>query len=151
MKKTIMLIALAIIVTACGSKNEKVSVEGGFDAVAQYLAVKDALVSTDATKAQKAAKSFLEGNTNASLTASLEAIVSTNEVAIQRRAFEALSEKMYSIVKTDGAATPLYKQYCPMAFNNKGAYWLAAETEVNNPYFGDAMLHCGSVQEKISQ
>lgn len=151
MKKTIILITLAVIVTACGSKNNKTTAEVKFDAVAQYLAVKDALVSTDASKAQKAAKEFLEGNTNASLTGALESIAATNDVAIQRSAFEALSEKMYSIVKTDGAATPLYKQYCPMAFNNKGAYWLAAETEVNNPYFGDVMLHCGSVQETISQ
>lgn len=151
MKKTIILIALAVIVTACGNKEENQSSSAGFDAVAQYLAVKDALVSTDAGAAQKAAKTFLDGNTNASLKSSLEAIATSKDVAVQRRAFELLSEKMYSIVKTDGAATPLYKQFCPMAFNNKGAYWLAAETEVNNPYFGDVMLHCGSVQETISQ
>lgn len=151
MKKTIILFTLAVIVTACGSKSDKTTAEVKFDAVAQYLAIKDALVSTDATKTQKAAKEFLKGNTNATLTEALEAMATTNDVAIQRSAFELLSEKMYSIVKTDGVATPLYKQYCPMAFNNKGAYWLAAEVEVNNPYFGDAMLHCGSVQETISQ
>jgi hypothetical protein len=36
-----------------------------------------------------------------------------------------------------------------MAFNNEGAYWLSAEKEVNNPYFGDKMLHCGSVKEEL--
>ncbi|MFY0593941.1 MAG: DUF3347 domain-containing protein [Roseivirga sp.] len=38
-----------------------------------------------------------------------------------------------------------------MAFNNKGAFWLATEKEINNLYFGNLMLHCGSVQETISQ
>ena len=57
--------------------------------------------------------------------------------------------EMYEVVKANNNETPLYKQYCPMAFNNQGAYWLAAEEEVNNPYFGDLMLHCGSVEEVI--
>lgn len=143
-----MIIAvLAVIVTACGNKNEKEEVS----IVDSYLAVKDALVSTDATRAQEAAKAFMEVNTNAGLTPALEAIVATTDVAVQRAAFESLSMNMYNLVKTEGVDMPLYKQYCPMAFNNKGAYWLAAEKEVNNPYFGDRMLHCGSVQEVLNQ
>jgi hypothetical protein len=27
---------------------------------------------------------------------------------------------------------------------------LSAEKEVNNPYFGDMMLHCGSVKETLA-
>ena len=41
----------------------------------------------------------------------------------------------------------IYMQYCPMAFNNKGAYWFASDKEIMNPYFGDEMLHCGGVKE----
>ena len=37
----------------------------------------------------------------------------------------------------------IYYQYCPMARDNKGAYWLSAVEEIKNPYFGDAMLTCG--------
>lgn len=148
MKKMMMLMALSFLMVACGSSEKK---EGEVNLVEKYLAVKDALVSTDAAKAQKAAKAFLEVNTNETLTPALEAMVSTSDVAVQRAAFETLSMNMYSMVKADGTATPLYKQYCPMAFNNKGAYWLAAEQEVNNPYFGDRMLHCGSVQEVLNQ
>jgi Cu(I)/Ag(I) efflux system membrane fusion protein len=36
-----------------------------------------------------------------------------------------------------------------MAFDNKGADWLQADTKVANPYFGDAMLRCGEVRRTI--
>jgi Cu(I)/Ag(I) efflux system membrane fusion protein len=36
-----------------------------------------------------------------------------------------------------------------MAFNNKGDYWLSEKKEVDNPYFGSAMLHCGENKEMI--
>lgn len=148
MKKMMILMTLSLLIAACGSdKKEQAEV----NIVESYLAVKDALVSTDGAKAQKAAKAFLDVNKNAALTPALEAMAASSDVAVQRSAFESLSMNMYNLVKTDGVDTPLYKQYCPMAFNNTGAYWLAAEEEVNNPYFGDRMLHCGSVQEVLNQ
>lgn len=149
MKKTIALIALAVIATACGGKKENSETAQATNQITHYLAVKDALVLTDGTKAQNAAKAFLSDSENTGLENALEMIAGTSDMKVQRQAFEALSMKMYKLVQANGSDSPLYKQYCPMAFNNKGAYWLAAEMEVNNPYFGDVMLHCGSVQEKI--
>lgn len=149
MKKTIVLITLAIIVSACGGKKENNESAQAPDQITHYLAVKDALVLTDGVKAQSAAKAFLSTSENTSLESALEMIAGTSDVKVQRQAFEALSMKMYKLVQARGSDSPLYKQYCPMAFNNKGAYWLAAEMEVNNPYFGDVMLHCGSVQERV--
>ena len=150
MKKTIIVMALAVIVAACGN-SEKSTTESQINPIEKYLDIKDALVQTDAKATQKAAKDFLAATNNDGLKKALETIANSSDVAIQRSAFEKLSETMYSVVKTNGADVVLYKQYCPMAFNNKGAYWLATEQEVNNPYFGDQMLHCGSVQETISQ
>ena len=150
MKRAILLIALVATVVACGGNKEEKST-AKVNLVENYLALKDALVATDGAKAQKAANDFLEVNNNDALTADLKTIAGSTDVATQRIAFEGLSTNMYSIVKAGGSETVLYKQYCPMAFNNKGAYWLAAEEEVNNPYFGDVMLHCGSVQETINQ
>lgn len=149
MKKTIVFMTLAIIVSACGGKKENTETVQATDQITHYLAVKDALVLTDGTKAQNAAKAFLSAAEDASLKSALEMIAGTSDVKVQRHAFETLSMKMYELVQASGSDSPLYKQYCPMAFNNKGAYWLAAEMEVNNPYFGDRMLHCGSVQEKV--
>ena len=151
MKKMMIISLLALIVSGCGSKSEKSESKSEGSPVEKYLAVKDALILTDAREAQKAASAFLAINKNDALQASLETIAGTTNVAVQRKAFEALSESMYSFVKTKGAEVTLYKQYCPMAFNNKGAYWLSAEKRVDNPYFGDRMLHCGSVQEVIEE
>ncbi|NJN26228.1 MAG: DUF3347 domain-containing protein [Cyclobacteriaceae bacterium] len=36
-----------------------------------------------------------------------------------------------------------------MAFNDEGAFWLSKEEEIYNPYFGDKMLKCGRMEEKI--
>ena len=47
------------------------------------------------------------------------------------------------------SAGALYLEYCPMANNNEGAYWLSNEKQIKNPYFGDMMLKCGSVKETI--
>ena len=44
----------------------------------------------------------------------------------------------------------LYVQFCPMANDNQGAQWLSTEEEIRNPYYGDAMLSCGSVVEVLS-
>lgn len=143
MKKIIMILTLVMIVVACGNKQEQSPL------VVNYLAVKDALVLTDGAKARVAAQKFMDWNKDPQLVMPLNAIANSQDVNIQREAFEYLSELVYKTVMKEGSSTPLYKQFCPMAFNNKGAYWLAAEMEVNNPYFGDVMLHCGSVQEKV--
>jgi len=152
MKNLFTLLALAFVLTSCGSGDKESKQEtttASASPVESYLAIKDALVKTDASEASKAAKAFLKSNSNAKLTASLEAIANASDVKVQRQAFEKLSMDMYEVVKAGNNESPLYKQYCPMAFNNKGAFWLAAEEEVNNPYFGDMMLHCGRVDEVI--
>ena len=43
----------------------------------------------------------------------------------------------------------LFRQYCPMAFDNKGAYWLSNTQDIYNPYFGEEMRFCGEVKEKL--
>lgn len=149
MKKNIILIVLTFAIFSC-SGGGKTGTEKDIDSVGKYLALKDALVETNAAQARKAAEAFLNIGMDDSIKEALEIIAGTTDIAVQRKAFEELSAGMYNLVKTKGSEITLYKQYCPMAFDNKGAYWLAAEKEVNNPYFGDEMLHCGSVQESIS-
>ncbi|MFA0960587.1 DUF3347 domain-containing protein [Roseivirga sp. BDSF3-8] len=73
----------------------------------------------------------------------------TRDLPMQRKSFEELSSTVYALAKTFGSEQTLYYQYCPMAFDNKGAYWISGEEEIKNPYFGDAMLKCGRVEETI--
>lgn len=68
----------------------------------------------------------------------------------RRESFNMVSEMMYDFVKVTGLkGATVYRQYCPMAFNDKGAYWLSDKAEILNPYFGDAMLTCGSVTDTL--
>ena len=57
---------------------------------------------------------------------------------------------MTSLIKVSKLASgTLYIEYCPMANNNEGAFWLSNEKEIKNPYFGEMMLKCGSVKETL--
>lgn len=120
-----------------------------------YFAIKDALVATDGDAASAAAGvllATLEGQSMflTKVKMDVEHIAEMQEVEHQREHFETLSATVYKMVKDNKVSEEtLYYQYCPMAFDNKGAAWLSAEEEVNNPYFGDKMLHCGMVKEKI--
>ena len=121
-----------------------------------YLQVKDALVQTNGETASQAATQLVEalGNEEDELLKKIrfdaEHIAETQDPAHQRDHFNTLSDNVYAITKaTQANESTLYRQYCPMAFNNKGAYRLASEKEVNNPYFGDKMLHCGKVEDEL--
>ncbi len=79
------------------------------------------------------------------------AIETTEDIEKQRQAFEDLSNVMYEFVKAVGTAEPLYKSYCPMAFDGKGAMWLSETEDIANPYYGSSMYRCGSVQEVLKR
>ncbi len=67
----------------------------------------------------------------------------------QREHFDMLSKDIYDLVKTFGSPQLLYKDFCPMYNDNKGAIWLSEKKEIRNPYYGKKMLTCGSVKEEI--
>ena len=45
----------------------------------------------------------------------------------------------------------LYLSFCPMAFGNKGGYWLQDSKEIKNPYFGSKMLKCGEIKNEYGR
>jgi len=67
----------------------------------------------------------------------------------QREHFEILSKDMYDLVKTFGGGQVLFKVFCPMYNNGKGAFWLSETKEIKNPYMGKAMPTCGTIQEEL--
>ncbi|MFT5422273.1 MAG: Cu(I)/Ag(I) efflux system membrane fusion protein [Phycisphaerales bacterium] len=79
------------------------------------------------------------------------------DLAAARVWFEPLSVAMITLQRASGGASggsggmaggePVYLVHCPMAFDFAGADWLQRGDTVNNPYFGDAMLRCGSITE----
>ena len=130
------------------------------DLLEVYLDLKDALVASDQEETQvlagKGAKiaegiNGLQmdkmGRTHMSkVMEQLSVIASKNDLEHQREEFVLLSQNIIQIgQQMKGLDTKLYVQHCPMANNDKGANWLSLEEEIRNPYYGDAMLTCGSV------
>ncbi len=57
---------------------------------------------------------------------------------------------MYGMLKNvDLKNAGIYREYCPMAFNERGAYWLSDDADIKNPYFGKKMLECGEVTDSL--
>lgn len=123
--------------------------------ISAYLKMKDALVNTDSEKAAFAAEELLfnfENNNSEflqKLFKEVRLISETKEVEQQRIYFEGLSNNIYTLAKNSDTEMNLYQQYCPMAFDNTGAYWMSDNEKVYNPYFGDKMLRCGKVTETV--
>ncbi|RIV74298.1 efflux RND transporter periplasmic adaptor subunit [Flagellimonas aequoris] len=133
-------------------------------ALPSYLELKDALVASDAEKVSAFAKATSEKmkaitQTNldkmlkSHLSKSIEmldAIASNSDLENQRSHFVILNENLVAIVMNlEGLDDTLYVQKCPMANDNEGAVWLSLEEEIRNPYYGDAMLTCGSVIDSL--
>lgn len=118
-----------------------------------YFAMKDALVETNGEKVSEEGKKMeallIDEKYNA-FKEEVQKIAGTTDTSIQRDSFDSLSDQMIALAKTSKLASGnLFLQHCPMANGNKGANWISLSEEIRNPYFGDKMLKCGSVTEKI--
>lgn len=68
----------------------------------------------------------------------------------KRENFAFLSTVMVKAVQAFGnSGQKLYVDYCPMANDNKGAYWLSQTEAIQNPYMGSKMPKCGEVKKEI--
>lgn len=134
-----------------------------------YLSLEEALVRTDPQAGKKSATqveqalsqvdmSLVKGEMHNhwmtslnSLTEAIKKIGGSGDVEQQRMAFADFSDILYSTIKMFGVkGETIYYQYCPMAKNGEGAYWLSNNEEIKNPYYGDAMLTCGENKEIIN-
>ena len=118
-----------------------------------YNAVKTALVNTDAESAIAAAEdlsvSLDKIESQESLKNEVEKLLKENNIEKQREIFQHITAGIKNLVLNNLKEGKLYYQYCPMAFQGKGGYWLSNEEKIRNPYWGDKMLTCGVVQEEI--
>ena len=117
-----------------------------------YIHLKDALVASDATEAQKASKDLadelkdIKGCEVTSVVA--DKIANSTDLKVQRAAFTPLSSDIIALMKTtDIESGKMYVNFCPMANDGKGGYWLSSNNEIKNPYYGKSMLKCGEVKE----
>jgi Cu(I)/Ag(I) efflux system membrane fusion protein len=133
-----------------------------------YIKMKNAFVATDAQEvskdAQTVAKSLqevnmelLKGDTHMAwmdqlkiLNSSIKNIAASSDIEEQREAFSNFNNEFYKSLKMFGLKDETaYYQFCPMAFDDLGAYWISESEEIRNPYFGDMMLSCGETKETL--
>lgn len=108
-------------------------------------AVNSSGLSDDANEVWKAASS--------KLMAKAEHIQHLADINAERELFETYSTAIINLVERFGissASTDVHIAYCPMAFDNQGAYWLQTNKDILNPYFGDMMLQCGEITKSIT-
>lgn len=79
----------------------------------------------------------------------IQAMDKSPSMAGLRSDFKVVSEEMVALVKDLSLQKKLYVQFCPMADQNQGGFWLSTEKEIANPYFGAMMYSCGSVVEQL--
>nr|WP_229364584.1 efflux RND transporter periplasmic adaptor subunit [Fibrella aestuarina] len=134
----------------------------------QSLPLTEAFVASDAKRAAAAANQTRQALSNVdmklltgpahmtwmkqldAMNAALKTMQNPADLAKQRTAYARFEDALYQSVKTFGVTDkPIYRQFCPMAENNKGAYWLSDKQPIRNPYYGDQMLTCGETKETI--
>ncbi|MBB3698795.1 DUF3347 domain-containing protein [Flammeovirga yaeyamensis] len=119
-----------------------------------YFKLSECLVKSNPTAAQTYAKRLLatmpEG-IDVGVKTATENIIASADLATQRKEFQAVTAYYQKVAEEGNAGMDVYVVHCPMAFNNTGADWLSATNEVDNPYFGDEMLHCGRVMKEIKK
>ncbi|NOY46728.1 MAG: efflux RND transporter periplasmic adaptor subunit [Chlorobi bacterium] len=136
--------------------------------VTEYIKLKDAFADDNSTLAQKEAKNVKNSLENVDMLLLLgdahnvwmkslkplkEAaakIQNSKEIGTQRDAFLILGKQLSDAISTLGIKTengqPLYLDFCPMADNNNGGYWLSFDKEIRNPYLGGKMPTCGEIK-----
>jgi Protein of unknown function (DUF3347) len=137
-----------------------------------YFQVKDALVASDTAKATATALALataadslkvteIQGDSSGKLkevatvfagtiSGSAKGLAGEQDIKGKRKEFEMIADAMWNLTRSVRyGGQKVYWQYCPMAFDNKGAYWLSNERDIKNPYFGAQMLNCGSVEDSL--
>ena len=132
-----------------------------------YLNLKNALVINDVKTASASAKAILDEINKVpmgemtddqhtvwmkytkKLSYDAQHISESSDIDHQREHFVSLSKNMYAVVEAFPTSTPIYYQFCPMANDSKGAYWLSEEEKIHNPYYADKMNSCPSTMETI--
>lgn len=118
-----------------------------------YLQIKMALTNNDANTVKDIAGVMAESfsSDREEMKSLAQKISETDNTEKQRELFADFTEKAGPMFEEALSKGTIYKKFCPMAFNNKGAYWYADVEEIKNPYFGDKMLTCGKVEKTIKK
>jgi len=173
MKNSILIIAVSgLFFVQCSLAQNKAQTAKVPDALSEvyvsYINLKNALTKDNADSASAYAKFLFNSVDNVKtdklstvqyeawiknmkdISYNAEHIKATDDIEHQREHFIKLSSAVYNVIK-EFKSNPdnVYYQFCPMADNGKGAYWISENPKVVNPYYGKKMLNCGSTKETL--
>lgn len=85
-----------------------------------------------------------------SLNSAAAALVRDSTLSLKRKQFEVMTDIVWNLTRVVRyKGSKVYYQHCPMAFDNKGAYWVSESPQIRNPYFGHQMLECGTLEDSL--
>jgi hypothetical protein len=77
--------------------------------------------------------------------AAAERLGTTSDLEADRAAYRDMSHALLDYLDAHpDARAGLHLMFCPMTFDDQGAYWVARTTKIRNPYEGSRMLECGA-------
>jgi Cu(I)/Ag(I) efflux system membrane fusion protein len=124
--------------------------------LSQYESVRAALAADDLVATKKAASAITteskavpaesltpeQRERQTAFVATVKRIASAGSLTTAREAFKQLSKRAVHLAE----GKPGYHvAHCPMVPNKEGV-WIQTSMEIANPYFGKAMLTCGSIE-----
>lgn len=164
MKKLIFITAIIAVIFVQNQLAQDSSNQSLQKVLTAYLAVKNDLVSDNSTQLMKDSELLYNSIVDVTpeklsdeqdkvwsqysdkLIKNADHVKSVDEIEHQREHFAKLSVSFYEVLKKLNFNTiEVYYQYCPM----KKSYWVSEKSDIENPYYGSAMLTCGSTKETI--
>lgn len=120
----------------------------------RYIDIKEALVNSDSQKASEAADQLKQALASIEHSKAAQdaatALNTADDLKKQRKAFAGLTAEISKLVKGGKLSSgEIYMEFCPMANNGAGGYWLSNEKKIRNPFMGEKMPGCGMVKETI--
>lgn len=115
-----------------------------------YFSLQDALAKDNLENAKLSSNKLVGSlGEESDITPFVKQIQTAKIIQEARSQFENISQAMETLVHRHGIpqGMTIVKVYCPMVNHNKGASWLQNHDRILNPYFGKAMLHCGTMED----
>lgn len=135
---------------ACGGSSKPADSAAPRSLVEPYIAIQETLARDSLDKlSELSAQVVVAAEPVQSKPGVAEVVAGAGRVAAQdidtaRAGFQKMSMGLISYLKANEKERGGFEVvFCPMAFNNKGAYWVQKAGEIVNPYHGMMMLHCG--------
>lgn len=118
-----------------------------------YLEMRAALASDDLETARDEAKDMMETTGHSGpLPALLHDMLAAESLEeIRKPHFDRLSSALIQALEKapEALEEPVNVMRCPMVYDDRGADWLQADDDLENPYFGASMLTCGAIMRTI--